>query len=243
MAYSIVIIKNKTKVYYHRKKIKDSNWSPNPGSTWDKEQSALNVYENIKKQKEFLSFAKEVRDTLMVVNMEEPKSKTIPTVAPQIIPETLTFGELEEKLPSTEDIDAFDALSGNAVPGKRRISFPRKPSSKDDEIQMLQDAFFLLSDSNTRYQELLTELTTYDRAQQDILHKIELCDLDAVASSQLFKMLKELRRERRAVKNLISMYQKVREVSSIGTSLEDLAKAANLINNRSYKTRVLHEIF
>lgn len=243
MAYSIVIIKNKTKVYYNQKKIKDSNWSRNAASTWDKEQSALNVYENIKKQKEFLSFAKEVRDTLMVVNMEEPKNKTIPTVAPQIIPDVLTFGELEEKLPSTEDIDAFSGFGGNVTPGKKKISFPRKPSSKDEEIQALQVAFFLLSESNTRYQELQVELREYDKAQQDILHKIELCDLDAVSSSQLFKMLKELRRERRAVKNLISMYQKVREVSSIGTSLEDLAKAASIIDNRTYETRVLHEIF
>lgn len=237
MAYSIAIIKNKTKVYYNQKKVKDSNWSPNVASTWDKEKSALNVCKDIKKQKEFLSFAKEVRETLMVVKRGEPASNAVSTVVP---PANTGVVMPEEKLPATEDIDA---LSFNVAPSKQKISFPRKPSSKDDEIQMLQDAFFLLSDSNTRYQELLTELATYDRAQQDILHKIELCDLDAVASSQLFKMLKELRRERRAVKNLISMYQKVREVSSIGVPLEDLAKAANLIDNRSYETRVLHEIF
>lgn len=237
MAYSIVIIKNKTKLYYNQKKVKDSNWSPNAASTWQKEKAVLNVRENIKKQKEFLSFAKEVRETLMVVKTEDATSSTDSTVAPSV---ELGVVMAEEKLPATEDIDAFGF---NVAPSKQRISFPRKPSSKDDEIQTLQEAFFLLSTSNTRYQELLTELTTYDRAQQDILHKIELCDLDAVASSQLFKMLKELRRERRAVKNLISMYQKVREVSSIGVPLEDLAKAANLIDNRSYETRVLHEIF
>lgn len=237
MAYSIVIIKNKTKLYYNQKKVKDSNWSPNAASTWQKEKAVLNVRENIKKQKEFLSFAKEVRETLMVVKTEDATSSTDSTVAPSV---ELGVVMAEEELPATEDIDAFGF---NVAPSKQRISFPRKPSSKDDEIQTLQEAFFLLSTSNTRYQELLTELTTYDRAQQDILHKIELCDLDAVASSQLFKMLKELRRERRAVKNLISMYQKVREVSSIGVPLEDLAKAANLIDNRSYETRVLHEIF
>lgn len=237
MAYSIVIVKNKTKVYYNQKKIKDSNWSPNDASIWDKEQSALNVCKDIKKQKEFLSFAKEVRDTLMIVNTDEPECKVSSTATPSVAPGVVMT---EEKLPSTEDIDAF---SFNVAPSKQRISFPRKPSSKDDEIQTLQEAFFLLSNSNTRYQELLTELAIHDRAQQDILHKIELCDLDAVASSQLFKMLKELRRERRAIKNLISMYQKVREVSSIGVPLEDLARAANLIDNRTYETRVLHEIF
>ena len=237
MAYSIVIIKNKTKVYYNQKKVKDSNWSPNAASTWDKEKSALNVCKSIKNQKEFLSFAKEVRKTLMVVKTEEPASNAVSTVVPPVNPGVVMA---EEKLPATEDIDAFGF---NVAPSKQRISFPRKPSSKDEEIQALQVAFLLLSESNTRYQELLAELVIYDRTQQDILHKIELCDLDAVASSQLFKMLKELRRERRAVKNLISMYQKVREVSSIGVPLEDLAKAANLINNRSYETRVLHEIF
>ena len=70
MAYSIVLIKNKTKVYYHQKKIKDSNWSPNPGSTWDKEQSALNVYENIKKQKEYMELKK-----LMVKNIAKHTKK------------------------------------------------------------------------------------------------------------------------------------------------------------------------
>ena len=81
MGYSIVIVKNKTKVYYNQKKVKDSNWSPNVSSTWDKEKSALNVCKSIKNQKEFLSFAKEVRKTLMVVKTEEPNNKIASTIS------------------------------------------------------------------------------------------------------------------------------------------------------------------
>ena len=119
MGHSIVIVKNKTKVYYNQKKVKDSNWSPNAANTWDKEQSALNVCKDIKKQKEFLSFAKEVRETLMVVKRGESTSKATPTVTQ---PANAGVVMDEEKLPSTEDIDAF---SFDVAPSKQKISFPR----------------------------------------------------------------------------------------------------------------------
>ena len=78
-----------------------------------------------------------------------------------------------------------------------------------DEILKYMLAFF--QDINKRVSELSNELSIYDTKQDEILHYIEIHNLDAIKSCKIIKKLKEVRDERRQVKNELDVIRSLKD--------------------------------
>lgn len=88
--------------------------------------------------------------------------------------------------------------------------------------------------ANERRQELYKKLSECDKQSDDILHYIEMMKCDAIVSSKLMKKLKELRQERRIIKD---------ELHALD-SICALSKKSKYKNNETYefKTNVVIDL-
>ena len=87
------------------------------------------------------------------------------------------------------------------------------------------------------------ELSRIDCKQQDLLHIIELVDLNAADRAKVFSALQEVRRERRAIKNALDVCSSLRQLRK-ATDLSVLKSAMHgiaAISERIYSTKVLTE--
>lgn len=84
-----------------------------------------------------------------------------------------------------------------------------------------------------RFTELNELKSKYDLSEQDILHYIEFEKYDAVSGSKLLKKLKEVRRERRAIKN------EYEELQSILKRFETSGLHKFRRTNKNYTYRVV----
>ncbi|MBQ3421028.1 MAG: hypothetical protein IJH34_05050, partial [Romboutsia sp.] len=93
-------------------------------------------------------------------------------------------------------------------------------------------------------QTLKTELSVLDKAQEDILSKIESVKFNVVDGYQLIKQLKEIRIKRRTVKNNLFVYESL-DCMQIPKEkvLDDVVlRARNIEGEVKYKPRVLTNI-
>lgn len=63
--------------------------------------------------------------------------------------------------------------------------------------------------ANKRKEELCKELSKKDGEQEDILHYLEFKKCDAIITSKLVKKLKEVRKERRLIKEELEAVQRI----------------------------------
>ena len=102
----------------------------------------------------------------------------------------------------------------------------------------------VVQDIKSKKEQLNSQLSEYDLQQQDILHFIENQKLNATQISKLIKMLKQIRSNRRDVKNELARYSALAIKLSNGSNLLE-CKIETKPENEYYefKTDVLNEYF
>lgn len=85
-----------------------------------------------------------------------------------------------------------------------------------------------------------------DKAQEDMLHKIEFTDVNVVDGFRLYKALQEIRRRRRQCKDICDMLGTVHRsgtVSSLMNLQNEMKKYHENLETREYTPRVLDDLF
>lgn len=116
-----------------------------------------------------------------------------------------------------------------------------------EELLKLMKQFF--ENVDKEQQDLREELSEKQLEQEDLLHEIELSDLNAAESAKVMKKLKQVRKERRVIKNdleRIGLIQHFTEkynnkfiCNEIAMLLKELRKQKENQDNRKYSPRVL----
>ena len=118
-----------------------------------------------------------------------------------------------------------------------------------EEILTIMKEFFERIDNE--HEKLLEELNTKELEQQDLLHILELNNLNAVEIMKVATALKATRKERRIIKNDIERINLIRNFTNkynnkfIGNEIKMLLKELNKLKyiqkNRKYKLRILKD--
>jgi hypothetical protein len=116
----------------------------------------------------------------------------------------------------------------------------------EDEAREALDSFIIATndfkDELSNIQDLMSyytnQLTLADRAEQDILHKIELENIVGIQAVRLVKQIKEIRIKRREAKDNIKYLTNVNLATS--NLIETLHAHEDYLENRSYAPRVLY---
>lgn len=101
------------------------------------------------------------------------------------------------------------------------------------------------------HSNLLQELSDKEAEQQDLLHELELNNLNAVEITKVAIDLKKVRKERRAIKNDIERVKTIKSftdkynnkfiVNEIKTLIKELYKLQKRQSNRQYEPRILKD--
>ena len=117
---------------------------------------------------------------------------------------------------------------------------------------MLKYMLAFFQDTDKRLKELREEQSKWDIIQDEILHYIENHKLDAIKGCKLLKILKQVRTERRIVKNEIDIVQSLKATfidkyknkfieKDIMQALKSLKELENKQNNPKYTYQYLTE--
>ena len=117
---------------------------------------------------------------------------------------------------------------------------------------MLKYMLVFFQDTDKRLKDLREEQSKWDSIQDEILHYIENHKLDAIKGCKLLKILKQVRTERRIVKNEIDIVQSLKATfidkyknkfieKDIMQALKSLKELDNRQNNPKYTYQYLTE--
>lgn len=116
-----------------------------------------------------------------------------------------------------------------------------------EEILKIMKEFFENIDKD--YEKLLGELNEKELEQQDLLHKLELNNLNAIQISKVATQLRGVRKERRIVKNDIERVKIIKNftdkynnkfiTNEIQVLIKELYKLKKRQENRRYEPRIL----
>ncbi len=117
----------------------------------------------------------------------------------------------------------------------------------DDEIKVWIDRISaitdLISNSDTRKEELINKLSEIDKEIVDIEHYIEFGNFNAYQGWQCFKMLQNALLQRRKYKNEMSVIELIGKCKIDEKSLQALSETVVNIENKCYRPRALPELF
>lgn len=85
-----------------------------------------------------------------------------------------------------------------------------------------------------------------DKAQEDMLHKIEFSNVNVVDGFKLYKALQEIRQRRRQCKDICDMLGTIHRsgtVSSLMNLQDEMTKHQEHMETRTYTPRILEELF
>ena len=118
-----------------------------------------------------------------------------------------------------------------------------------EEILKIMKNFF--EGIDIEHSNLLQELSDKEAEQQDLLHELELNNLNAVEITKVAIDLKKVRKERRVIKNDIERVKTIKSftdkynnkfiVNEIKTLIKDLYKLQKRQSNRQYEPRILKD--
>jgi len=91
--------------------------------------------------------------------------------------------------------------------------------------------------------KLPTEMSEVDLKMTDILHYIEFTDLDVRRGYKIYKMLQEVLRDRRKIKNRQSLYDSMKAHGISLKNIESVIHKIDEINHRDYTPRIMNELF
>ena len=116
-----------------------------------------------------------------------------------------------------------------------------------EEILKIMKSFF--EGIEEEHSNLLQELTNKEAEQQDLLHELELNNLNAVEITKVAIDLKRVRKERRTIKNDIERVKLIKNftdkynnkfiTNEIKILIKELYKLQKRQNNRQYEPRIL----
>lgn len=102
------------------------------------------------------------------------------------------------------------------------------------------------------HKELIEELTNKELEQQDLLHELELNNLNAVEITRVAVDLKKVRKERRIIKNDIERIKLIKNFTDkynnkfigneIKVLIKELYKLQKRQENRQYEPRILKKL-
>lgn len=118
-----------------------------------------------------------------------------------------------------------------------------------EEILKIMKSFF--EGIEEEHSNLLQDLTNKEAEQQDLLHELELNNLNAVEITKVAIDLKRVRKERRIIKNDIERVKLIKSftdkynnrfiTNEIKTLIKDLYKLQRKQENRKYEPRILKD--
>ena len=117
---------------------------------------------------------------------------------------------------------------------------------------VLKYMLVFFQDIDKRQKELSEQQSVWDIKQDEILHYIENHNLDAVKSCKIIKLLKQVRKERRQVKNEIDIIRSLKDTfidkyknkfieKDIIQALKNLKELENRQNSPKYTYQYLTE--
>lgn len=116
-----------------------------------------------------------------------------------------------------------------------------------EEILKIMKSFF--EGIEEEHSNLLQELANKEAEQQDLLHELELNNLNAVEITKVAIDLKRVRKERRVIKNDIERVKLIKNftdkynnrfiTNEIKTLIKELYKLQRKQENRKYEPRIL----
>ena len=116
-----------------------------------------------------------------------------------------------------------------------------------EQILKIMKSFF--EGIEEEHSNLLQELTNKEAEQQDLLHELELNNLNAVEITKVAIDLKRVRKERRVIKNDIERVKIIKNFTDkynnkfigneIKVLIKELYKLQKRQNNRQYEPRIL----
>lgn len=109
-----------------------------------------------------------------------------------------------------------------------------------DKINQLRE---ILSGSDTRQTELNEKLSGIDKEIVDIEHYIEFGKFNAYQGWMCFKMLQNLLKQRRKIKNEQQVLGLIKQCKINGDSIAALANTISDIQNKCYTPRAFPELF
>ena len=118
-----------------------------------------------------------------------------------------------------------------------------------EEILKIMKSFF--EEVEAEHSNLLQELANKEAEQQDLLHELELNNLNAVEITKVAIDLKRVRKERRTIKNDIERVKLIKNftdkynnkfiTNEIKTLIKELYKLQRKQENRKYEPRILKD--
>lgn len=118
-----------------------------------------------------------------------------------------------------------------------------------EEILKIMKSFF--EGIEEEHSNLLQELTNKEAEQQDLLHELELNNLNAVEITKVAIDLKRVRKERRIIKNDIERVKLIKSftdkynnrfiTNEIKALIKELYKLQRKQENRKYEPRILKD--
>ena len=115
-----------------------------------------------------------------------------------------------------------------------------------EHIKSVREVFV---DTPKRYEFLTEQLKRVDDETQDLLHVLELGKLDAIKTGEVAKRLKEVRKERRRIKDDLEVMEEVVgftkgrvNKNTISKLIGDVRKIEERKKTRKYRMRVCKDL-
>ena len=119
-------------------------------------------------------------------------------------------------------------------------------------ISDLNITYEILKNVDTRISELNKELATKEAEQDDLLHEVELANLNVVEISKFYNNLKKVREDRRLIKDELQICRTIKPLADImikkgvyaelGQGIKNLESCKNLMNERIYHAKVRKDL-
>ena len=115
-----------------------------------------------------------------------------------------------------------------------------------------QTTYDILKSVDTRILELNQELVQKEAEQDDLLHEVELANLNVVERSRFYNDLKKVREERRIIKDKLNVYKTIKPLadilikkgvySELNQSIKNLETCRQNFRDRVYHAKVRKDL-
>lgn len=117
-------------------------------------------------------------------------------------------------------------------------------------LEKIEETVEFLNNTESIFKNLESKLSMIDKEQEDLLHELELSNLSGVKMVQLAAKLKQVRKERREIKQeyttLMLIKNFMKEKNNINKDLEKLkntlCSTIRKMETKTYKPRVLTDL-